>query len=364
MAVIKLGSTKSMNKLLSYCENKAEVQSGINVDDENAKTQMKATRMMFDKDNGRQGYHLIQSFDPDDKITPQKANEIGQELAKQVAPGHEVTVYTHTDRDHVHNHICINSVNMDTGLKYVNDRQNLYDIRRENDKLCKEQGLSIADDKTAENRYTLTEKSLLEKGQSSWKDAIRQAVDITKKISNSIEDFKDKLQSEFGIEVKERGKNISFKHPEKKVFVRGKTLGNAYEKGTIENELARKGKQLSEQQSKRNDRGNERPRGTNQNTKERANVTRFERITRNGRDRAESRTDTQKDFSHTKQGQDRKRDLHRAYAKYHERTKNLNGESSRDNQSANREESRDLGDEVKFNGPELSVFDEHDGPEL
>ena len=167
MAVIKLGSTKSMNKLLSYCENKAEVQSGINVDDENAKTQMKATRMMFDKDNGRQGYHLIQSFDPDDKITPQQANEIGQELAKQVAPGHEVTVYTHTDRDHVHNHICINSVNMDTGLKYVNDRQNLYDIRRENDKLCKEQGLSIADDKTAENRYTLTEKSLLEKGQSS-----------------------------------------------------------------------------------------------------------------------------------------------------------------------------------------------------
>ena len=148
------------------------------------------------------------------------------------------------------------------------------------------------------------------------------------------------------------------------MFVRGKTLGNAYEKGTIENELARKGRQLSEQQSKRNDRGNERPRGTNQNTKERANVTRFERITRNGRDRAESRTDTQKDFSHTKQGQDRKRDLHRAYAKYHERTEKLNGESIRDNQSANREESRDLGDEVKFNGPELSIFDEHDGPEI
>lgn len=364
MAVIKLGSTKAMNRLITYCENKAEVQSGINVDDENAKTQMKATRMMFDKDTGRQGYHLVQSFDPNDKITPQQANEIGQELAKQVAPGHEVTVYTHTDRNHIHNHICINSVNMDTGLKYVNDRQNLYDIRRANDSLCKGRGLSIADDKTAENRYTLAEKSLLEKGQSSWKDEIRQAIDITKNNSNSLEDFKERLQSEFGIEVKERGQNISFKHRDKKVFVRGKTLGNAYEKGTIDNELERPVTKQSEQQSQRNVRGNERSGGTNQNTKERANVTRFERVSRNGGNRAKSRENTQKDFSHSEQGQNRKRDLHRAYGKYHERTQKLNEERSGNNHAADQEESRHLGDEVKFNGPELSVFDEHDGPEL
>uniref|UniRef100_UPI0024A98413 relaxase/mobilization nuclease domain-containing protein n=1 Tax=Staphylococcus aureus TaxID=1280 RepID=UPI0024A98413 len=68
------------------------------------------TRMIFNKNDGRQGYHLIQSFDPEDNNTPEEANEIGQELAKEVEPDHEITIYTHTDREHIHNHICINSV--------------------------------------------------------------------------------------------------------------------------------------------------------------------------------------------------------------------------------------------------------------
>ncbi|WP_432715171.1 relaxase/mobilization nuclease domain-containing protein, partial [Staphylococcus aureus] len=68
------------------------------VDDEFAKEQMKTTRMIFNKNDGRQGYNLIQSFDPEDNITPEEDNEIGQELAKEVAPDHEITIYTHTDR--------------------------------------------------------------------------------------------------------------------------------------------------------------------------------------------------------------------------------------------------------------------------
>ncbi|WP_282803454.1 relaxase/mobilization nuclease domain-containing protein, partial [Staphylococcus aureus] len=77
MAVIKISATKSLNRLISYAEKKAEVKSGVNVDDEIAKEQMKKTRMIFNKNDGRQGYHLIQSFDPEDNITPEEANEIG-----------------------------------------------------------------------------------------------------------------------------------------------------------------------------------------------------------------------------------------------------------------------------------------------
>ncbi|WP_165693613.1 relaxase/mobilization nuclease domain-containing protein, partial [Mycobacteroides abscessus] len=99
MATIKLGSTKAMNALITYAENeeKAEEKSGLNCDVDYVKEQMKTTRLLFGKDNGRQGYHVIQSFDPEDDMTPEQANNIGQALAEKVAPGHEVAIYTHTD---------------------------------------------------------------------------------------------------------------------------------------------------------------------------------------------------------------------------------------------------------------------------
>src|SRR5699024_4541845 len=56
-------------------------------------------------------------FKPDE-VTPEKANQVGLELAKKLAPNHEVAVYTHDDTNHVHNHIVINSVNFETGKKY------------------------------------------------------------------------------------------------------------------------------------------------------------------------------------------------------------------------------------------------------
>src|SRR5699024_11946105 len=62
-------------------------------------------------------HHVIQSFKPDE-VTPEKANQVGLELAKKLAPNHEVAVYTHDDTNHVHNHIAINSVNFETGKKY------------------------------------------------------------------------------------------------------------------------------------------------------------------------------------------------------------------------------------------------------
>ncbi|HDG9392794.1 TPA: relaxase/mobilization nuclease domain-containing protein, partial [Staphylococcus aureus] len=214
MAVIKISATKSLNRLISYAEKKAEVQSGVNVDDEFAKEQMKTTRMIFNKNDGRQGYHLIQSFDPEDNITPEEANEIGQELAKEVAPDHEITIYTHTDRDHIHNHICINSVNMNTGKKFVNDRNKLYEMRNKSNELCQRYNLVNSSNKQAEIRYTQAERAIIEKGQISWKDEIRQAIDKEKLNANSFDEFKDNMQENYGIEVKERGKNISFKHPD------------------------------------------------------------------------------------------------------------------------------------------------------
>src|SRR5699024_11681915 len=92
-------------------------KDGYNDDIDYEKSQMKQTRELFSKNDGIQAHHVIQSFKPDE-VTHEKANQVGLELAKKLAPIHEVAVYTHDDTNHVHNHIVINSVNFETGKKY------------------------------------------------------------------------------------------------------------------------------------------------------------------------------------------------------------------------------------------------------
>lgn len=238
MASIKLGSTKVANKLMSYCEKKSVERDGVDCNPNYAKSQFKATRELWGKNKGVQAHHVIQSFSPGE-ITPYRANEIGKELAKELAKGHEVVVYTHADTRHIHNHIIINSVCYKDGKKYQSKKKDLYRAREISDRLCKERNLSVIKKPSANVRYTLAEKGLIEKGQASWKDELRQVIDIEKHQSRSFDEFKSNLHKKYGIEVKERGQYISYKHPDKQKFVRGKTLGLDYERGTLENGFSR-----------------------------------------------------------------------------------------------------------------------------
>lgn len=239
MATIQLGNTKIANKLISYCEKRAEKRDGVNCPPEYAKSQFKATRELWGKTDGIQAHHVIQSFKPGE-ITPSKANAIGKELAKEIAKGHEAVVYTHADKAHIHNHIVINSVSFEDGKKYQSTKKNLYNIREASDRLCQERELSLVREKTADIRYTLAEKSLVEKGQFSWKDEIREKVNLVKETAKSYEELKQNLLENHGIEIKERGKHTTYIHHETGLKVRGNKLGEAYEKETIKHELERK----------------------------------------------------------------------------------------------------------------------------
>ncbi|PFW87964.1 hypothetical protein COL32_29130 [Bacillus pseudomycoides] len=238
MATIKLGSTKNANALLRYAEKRSEVSCGVNCDVEYVRSQMAATREIWGKNGGVQAHHVVQSFKPGE-VTPELANQIGQELAKEIAKGHEVAVYTHADKDHIHNHIVINSVNFETGKKYVDNAKNLYFIREQSDKLCEQYDLSVVKEPSAKQRYHQAEYGLAKRGEVSWKDELRQVIDYVKDNTTNLEDFKKLLQQKFDVEVKERGQYFSFKHPDVGRFVRGKTLGLNYERGTIENEFSR-----------------------------------------------------------------------------------------------------------------------------
>src|SRR5699024_7011338 len=117
MAKIQLATTSSASQLSNNAEKSAIEKDNYNVDIDYAKWEMNQTRDLFTRNDGIQAHHVIQSFKPDE-VTPEKANQVGLELAKKLAPNHEVAVYTHDDTNHVHNHIVINSVNFETGKKY------------------------------------------------------------------------------------------------------------------------------------------------------------------------------------------------------------------------------------------------------
>lgn len=239
MATIQRSNTKVANKLINYAEKRAEVREGVNCPAEYAKSQMKSTRELWGKTDGIQAHHVIQSFKPGE-VTPEQANEIGQELAKEIAKGHEAVIYTHTDKDHTHNHIVINSVSYENGKKYHASKESLYQIREANDRLCKERGLSVVKEPYAKERSHMAEHGLAERGEMSWKQEIRSVIDQEKEHSTNFVEFKNRLQENYGIEVKERGKNITFTHPDNNRKVRGSTLGKDYEKETIKHELERK----------------------------------------------------------------------------------------------------------------------------
>ena len=237
MATIKLARSTSCSRCINYAEPRATVKSGLNCDVNYAKTQMKATRMIYGKDDKVQAHTLIQSFKPGE-VTPEQANALGYQLAEKVAAGHQVAIYTHTDKDHIHNHLVINSVNMDTGLKFqAHGQKAIQEVKDANDQICLEYGLTIPE-APAKVRYTTAEKSLLEKGKSSWKDEIREVVDQARGRTSDFKDF-SALLNENGVDVKSRGKTITYTHLNVNKKVRASKLGSDYEKETIFNGFER-----------------------------------------------------------------------------------------------------------------------------
>lgn len=232
MATVQRSTTKKANRLISYAEKRAAVTSGINIMAATSKAQMAATRNLFGKNDGIQAHHIVQSFRPGE-VTPQDANEIGKELAEFIAPGHEIMIYTHTDKHHIHNHIVINSVNTETGMKYHSDRADLYNIRDKSDEICLKHGLSIVQEEDkADRRYTRAELAMLNKGERSWKEDIRQAVEESAIFSKNFKEFQSDLKEVYNIFVDDRGKDYTYHHEFEGTNrkVRGYRLGNLYTK--------------------------------------------------------------------------------------------------------------------------------------
>lgn len=241
MATTKLGNTKSASRAINYAEKRAEEKSGLNCDVDYAKSAFKQTRALYGKENGVQAHTVIQSFKPGE-VTPEQCNQLGLELAEKIAPNHQVAIYTHADKEHVHNHIVINSIDLETGKKYQSNKQQRELVKRENDNICRSHGLSVPERDTAKLRYTQAEKSLIEKGKNSWKDNLREDIENAKAHTSDFKSFSEHL-AKTGTEFRVRGKNVSYKPENVNKWVRGKTLGQDYDKEALEYEFKKRTKQ-------------------------------------------------------------------------------------------------------------------------
>ena len=194
MATTKLGNTKSASRAINYAEKRAEEKSGLNCDVDYAKSAFKQTRALYGKEDGIQAHTIIQSFKPGE-VTPEQCNQLGLELAEKIAPNHQVAVYTHADTDHVHNHIVINSIDLETGRKYQSNKKQREFVKKANDDICVAHHLSIPN-RQAQIRYTQAEKGIVfDREEYSWKDELRELIENAKTHTSNLETFSAHLEA-------------------------------------------------------------------------------------------------------------------------------------------------------------------------
>lgn len=188
-------------------------------------------------------YRILQSFKPGE-VTPEQANRIGYELAMRFTGGkHQFIVATHTDKAHIHTHIEFNSVNLDGDGKFKNVKGSALVLRRLNDELCRENGLSVIEH-PARNSRAHREQAAIKYG-NSFKERLRQTIDRVLPASQDYEDFLAKMRAE-GYEVKKDGGNVAFRGPAQERFTRSYRLGDNYTLDALHDRCAHRRGQSAE----------------------------------------------------------------------------------------------------------------------
>ena len=252
MAITKIHPiTTTLTKALNYIQNPKKTDATLLVDGygcvpETAYQQFMRTKEKVDKINGNLAFHLIQSFSPGE-VDYETAHKIGIELADKVFRGKfQYVIATHIDRGNVHNHIIANSVSFKDYKKFHSTASTLRYIRRTNDMLCTEYGLSVVAEPKDKGKSHY-EHSLDKKGQS-WKSLLRQNIDRCIIKARDWDEFLLLMQRE-KYEIKS-GKYISFRAEGQERFTRSKTLGADYTEEQIRNRIAG-GKRIEIESSQR-----------------------------------------------------------------------------------------------------------------
>ncbi len=236
MATSKIKAIRgTLRKAVDYIVNPDKTNDGQLVFSHGCSPETADIEMQFTAKQGtgigdRIAYHLMQSFSPEDDISPEKALELGKEFARKVTGGkHEFVVTTHIDKEHIHNHIIFNSVDYVNHRKYHSDKKDKFRIRDINDEICLENNLSVLPKYDAKRKRTY--ENTYKKESDGWRKKLKTAIDSAVRTSATFDDFLLAMELE-GYEIKQ-GKHISFRAPEQKRFVRAKSIGEDYSEEAI-----------------------------------------------------------------------------------------------------------------------------------
>ena len=173
----------------------APLVSGINCQPQSAYDDFLNTKLLYHKDGGVMFYHMVQSFPKGAAVDPRQAHEAARRLAEYF-DGCEVLVCTHVDREHIHSHCVINSVNSDTGKKLHMAKEQIQELMRRNDMICQEMGLPVFDAPTQQARgMSGAEYHTALKGQS-WKLRLMNTIDECMKYAADKDAFVSLMESE------------------------------------------------------------------------------------------------------------------------------------------------------------------------
>ncbi len=188
--------------------------SGINCQPQSAYDDFLNTKLLYHKDGGVMFYHMVQSFPKGAAVDPRQAHEAARRLAEYF-DGCEVLVCTHVDREHIHSHCVINSVNFDTGKKLHMAKEQLQELMRHNDEICLEMGLPVFDAPTQQARgMGGAEYHTALKGQS-WKLRLMNTIDECMKYAADKDAFVSLMASEgYAVRWESGRKYITYTTPD------------------------------------------------------------------------------------------------------------------------------------------------------
>lgn len=249
MAIIEAISSKAnLKTIINYItqdkKTNANLITGKDCLAESSLEEMLYTKELYNKNNGRQYIHIIQSFDPKDNLSAEQVHNTGIKLAEKFN-GYQVLVATHIDKNHLHNHLVVNSVSFENGYKIQISKKDLKDLKDYSDKLCLEIGASVIPKKENTQYIKRNEYRVAEQGKS-WKFKLINAIDLSLAESRNKEQF-IKSMNKLGYQVNwtNTRKYITYTTPEGYKCRDNKLYEEKYTKGVMENEFRR----IKEEQS-------------------------------------------------------------------------------------------------------------------
>ena len=188
--------------------------SGVNCQPQSVYDDFLNTKLLYHKDGGVMFYHMVQSFPKGAAVDPRQAHEAARRLAEYFE-GCEVLVCTHVDREHIHSHCVINSVNFETGKKLHMAKEQIQELMRRNDAICLEMGLPVFEPTTQKARgMSGAEYHTALKGQS-WKLRLMSTIDECMKYAADKDAFVSLMASEgYAVRWESGRKYITYTTPD------------------------------------------------------------------------------------------------------------------------------------------------------